>query len=607
MDKISFLIVMFAALIIPIVMARFKIANVPTAVAEIIVGIIIGKSVLNIVTQTQALHMMSTLGVMMLMFLSGMEINVDMFRKDPAKKDSTTASPLSLAIRSFVVVLICSAILAFVLKWLGMFPDVLFAVLLFSTIALGVVIPTLKEKEILNRPAGQTLMLTAVLGEIVPMMALTIYASVNGGNAGRLWLIVLLFVAALFLLRWFKEPFIWFNKISKTTTQLDVRLAFFLIFTLVAIADDVGAENILGAFLAGMVMKMLEPAEGTENKLTSIGYGFVIPFFFIMTGVNLDLRSLFTNPKALSLIPVLVICFVLAKLPTLFIFRKSLTKKNAFAGSFLMVTTITLVLPALQVAQNLHTITATQSDAFVLAALIACVLGPIVFNSTYKLERADLIKERVVILGANMATVPVTRQLSKNWYDIRMATDLKSNYDTYQKRVPNLTYLPKMDEASLDQGKFFDADILVSAFEDSDKNAQLAQLAKQHGVDRVIAAQGNPDLGNGQFDKLRAQGIEVYNPFNVNVSVLRTMIETPAVLEMLRNTACEFFTATVNNSQYIGQPLAALPDIDRVTISQIFRNNESISPNAGTILKPGDRIFFVGPRADAEKLQDELK
>ena len=264
MDKISFLIVMFAALIIPIVMARFKIANVPTAVAEIIVGIIIGKNVLNIVTQTQALHMMSTLGVMMLMFLSGMEINVDMFRKDPAKKDSTTASPLNLAIKAFVVVLVCSAILAFVLKWLGMFPDVLFAVLLFSTIALGVVIPTLKEKEILNRPAGQTLMLTAVLGEIVPMMALTIYASVNGGNAGRLWLIVLLFVAALFLLRWFKEPFIWFNKISKTTTQLDVRLAFFLIFTLVAIADDVGAENILGAFLAGMVMKMLEPAEGTD-------------------------------------------------------------------------------------------------------------------------------------------------------------------------------------------------------------------------------------------------------------------------------------------------------------------------------------------------------
>ncbi|MFR0772002.1 MAG: cation:proton antiporter, partial [Limosilactobacillus pontis] len=194
---------------------------------------------------------------------------------------------------------------------------------------------------------------------------------------------------------------------------LDVRLAFFLIFTLVAVADGVGAENILGAFLAGMVMKLLEPAESTENKLTSIGYGFVIPFFFIMTGVNLDLRSLFTNPKALSLIPVLVVCFILAKLPTLLIFRKSLSNKNAFAGSFLMVTTITLVLPALQVAQNLHTITTTQSDAFVLAALIACVLGPIVFNSTYKLERADMIKERVVILGTNSNSSRYTSVVKK--------------------------------------------------------------------------------------------------------------------------------------------------------------------------------------------------
>ncbi len=607
MDKISFLIVMFAALIIPIVMARFKIKNVPTAVAEIITGIIIGKSVLNIVSQTDALHMMSTLGVMMLMFLSGMEINFDLFKKDPAQKTTDKASPLKLSCTAFAVVVISAIVLAFILRWLGMFSDVLFAVLLFSTIALGVVIPTLKEKEMLNRPAGQTLMLTAVLGEVVPMMGLTIFASVNGGNAGRLWLIVLLFVAAIFLLRRFKEPFIWFNKISKATTQLDVRLAFFLIFTLVAIADDVGAENILGAFLAGMVMKLLEPAEGTENKLTSIGYGFVIPFFFIMTGVNLDLRSLFTNPSALALIPVLVICFILAKLPTLFIFRRSLTSKNAFAGSFLMVTTITLVLPALQVAQNLHTITSTQSDAFVLAALIACVLGPIVFNSTYKLEKADMIKERVVILGANMATVPVTRQLSQNWYDIHLVTDNQDNYHTYQKRVKDLTYLPKIDEESLAKNNFFDTDILVAAFEDSDKNAELARLAKQHGVDRVIAAQGNPDLGNGQFDELRAQGIEVYNPFNVNVSVLRTMIQTPAVLEMLRNTQCEFFTATVNNAKYVGQPLAALPDVDKVTISQIFRNNESISPNAGTILKPGDRIFFVGPRADAEKLQDELK
>lgn len=607
MGKISFIIVMFAALIIPIVMARFKITNVPTAVAEIITGIILGKSVFNIVIQTESLQMMSTLGVMMLMFLSGMEINFDLFKKDPTKKKDKGSSPLNIAVTAFVVVLICSVVLAGVLQVTGLFPDMLFAVLLFSTIALGVVIPTLKEKDILNQPAGQTLMLTAVLGEVVPMMALTIYASVNGGNAGRLWLIVLLFVAAIFLLRRFKKPFIWFNQISKATTQLDIRLAFFLIFTLVAVADDVGAENILGAFLAGMVMKLLEPAEATEKKLTSIGYGFLIPFFFIMTGVKLDLRSLFADPHGLTLIPVLVLCFILAKLPTLFVFRRSFTKKNAFAGGFLMVTTITLVLPALQVAQNLHTITALQSDAFVLAALIACVLGPIGFNSLYHLSDADRVKERAVILGANVATIPVTRQLSKNWYDICVATDLKDNYQTYRNKVANLTFLPKIDVDSLKKGHYFDTDLMVVAFEDSDKNARLAQIAKDQGVNRVIAAQGNPDQGNGQFDKLRAQGIEVYNPFNVNISVLRTMIETPVVLNMLRNTEDEFFTATVRAAKYVGQPLAALPSVNKVTVSKIFRHGQTISPDEGTVLEEGDQLFFAGPRNIAEKLQSALK
>ena len=92
---------------------------------------------------------------------------------------------------------------------------------------------------------GQTLLLTAVLGEVIPMLALTFYASIYGHNAGRLWLIVLLFLAAIFLLRRFRQPYVWFNNVSKATTQLDIRLAFFLIFTLVTVAESVGADGIL--------------------------------------------------------------------------------------------------------------------------------------------------------------------------------------------------------------------------------------------------------------------------------------------------------------------------------------------------------------------------
>lgn len=122
------------------------------------------------------------------------------------------------------------------------------AMIIFMTVALGVVIATLKEKRNLISTDWANHIINSRSREVIPLLLLTIYASINGGNAGRLWLIVLLFLAAIILLRRFKQPYRWFNKISKATTQLDIRLAFFLIFTLVTVAERVGAENILGAF-----------------------------------------------------------------------------------------------------------------------------------------------------------------------------------------------------------------------------------------------------------------------------------------------------------------------------------------------------------------------
>lgn len=606
MEQLSILIVMVAALLIPLVMARFNISSVPTAVAEIVTGIILGKSLFGIVTTTEALSLMSTLGVMMLMFLSGMEINFDLFKKQPGAAPNPK-SPVNLAGQAFGLVIVSSAILGIILNQVGLFHDVFLATILFSTVALGVVIATLKEKEILGRPAGQTILLTAVLGEVVPMLALTIYASINGGNASRLWLIVLLFLAAMVLLRRFKQPFLWFNKISKATTQLDIRLAFFLIFILVTIAEQVGAENILGAFLAGMVMKLLEPSEATQEKLTSIGYGFLIPFFFIMTGVKLNIRQLFANPRALALIPILVACFILAKLPTMLVFSRRFNKRNAFAGSFLTVTTITLVLPSLQVARNLHAITSTQSDAFVLAAVIVCIIGPIVFNSVYKLEKADLIKQRVVILGTNTITVPIAQQLSKNWYVIRMVTDSEENYKTFNSEVRDLTYLDKVDETTLDQGDYFDTDILVVSFLNDRKNARLALLAKKHGVGRVIASQESPNADQRRIASLKQAGVEIFNTFNVTTSVMRSMIESPSIIDLLTDTEAGLFEATVRNQRYAGRELHTLPFINQITVSRIYRNHKPISPHGDTILELGDHILFTGAQADAAAARNELR
>ncbi len=608
MAQLSLFLVVLLALVIPIFMARFKISTVPTAIAEIIVGIIVGSSGFNIVVSTHDLTFLSNLGVTLLMFLSGMEINFDLLQRknNPKAKSQAgkTVDPLPTALTAFAGIVIMAFILAYVLKLISLFSNIVLAAIIFMTVALGVVIATLKEKDILGRPIGQTILLTAVLGEVIPLLLLTIYASVNGGNAEQLWLIILLFVAAIFLLRRFKQPYLWFSKVTKATTQLDIRLAFFLIFALVTVAERVGAENILGAFLAGMVMKLLEPSQATKDKLTSIGYGFFIPIFFIMTGVGLNLKSLFAHPSSLMLLPVLVIFLFLAKAPVVLIYMRYFEKKNAFAGGFLTATTITIVLPTLQVARKLHAITSTQSDVFILAAVIVCIVSPIVFNSNFVLSPEDRIKETVTIVGANAFTVPVAHDLHDNWYSIKMFTDQKDQYETYDSRVKGLTLLNNLDNQSLERSGAFDCDIFVAAGHHDQENARMAEYAKDLGVKRAIARMNEVD--SDTLSHCQEAGVEVFNFTNVRSALMRALIESPTVYKIMTDTNNVLYSVKVKNTRYTGRPLSDLEFVDKITVSRIRRGNEWLIPHGWTVIEPNDILIFSGAFKDADQVKKLL-
>lgn len=608
MAQLSLFLVVLLALVIPIFMARFQISNVPTAVAEIIVGIVMGSSGFNLITSTHDLTFLSNLGVILLMFLSGMEIDFDLLQRknNPKGKSQAgkTVDPLKTAITAFIGIVVMAFVLAYILRLTGLFSEVMLAAIILMTVALGVVIATLKEKDILGRPIGQTILLTAVLGEVIPLLLLTIYASVNGGNAEQLWLIILLFAAAIFLLRRFKQPYLWFAKITKATTQLDIRLAFFLIFALVTVAERVGAENILGAFLAGMVMKLLEPSEATKDKLTSIGYGFFIPIFFIMTGVGLNLRSLFAHPSSLMLLPVLVIFLFIAKAPVVLTYMRYFQKKNAFAGGFLTATTITIVLPTLQVARKLHAITSTQSDAFILAAVIVCILSPIVFNSNFVLLPEDKIKEKVAIVGANAVTVPVAHDLHANWYSVKMFTDKKNQYKTYDSRVENLTFLPNLDEETLEKDGVFDGDIVVAANRADEDNIKIARMAKEKGANRVIARLSEVD--SKTLTEFNEKGIEVFNSTNVHAALMRAMIESPTVYRIMTDTKNILYSVKVKNTHYTGRQLMDLEFIDQITVSRIKRGDEWLIPRGATEIEPEDILVFSGEFKVADRVRDLL-
>lgn len=383
MEKFALLIVLFAALLTPLITARFHLTRMPTSISEIIMGIIIGKTGLNIVHPDTSLQYIANLGVIMLIFLGGMEIDFSLLKP---KKDKSEYSPLGTSFAGFVSIFVMSMILSGILYYTHVFTDFVLAVILFSTIALGVIISLLKEVGLLNTNYGQTILLTAAFGEFIPLVALTIYSAVEQQNYISVLGLPVIFIIAIVLLRRFNRIYVFFDKIDKSTTQLDIRLAFFLIFTLVTFAQQIGAESILGSFLAGAVMKLLKPKPDTEEKLSSMGYGFFIPVFFITTGVNLNLRTLFTDPSSLILIPVFLIAFIMSKAAVYGAFRHRFGRRYAVAAAVVTSTTINLVLPILQVGRNLKLITTAQSGAITLAAIITCLVCPVIFNKILSKE-----------------------------------------------------------------------------------------------------------------------------------------------------------------------------------------------------------------------------
>lgn len=202
---------------------------------------------------------------------------------------------------------------------------------------------------------GQIILLVAVIADLATILLLTLYGTLHAEGDSPVWLIGILVVfTALFYVmgnRLKKLEFL--HKLMAGTTQIGIRAVFALILLLVALAESVGAENILGAFLAGCVVSLLGPDKDMVEKLDSFGYGFFIPIFFIMVGVDLDIPSLFKDPSKLVLIPILFIVFYLTKAIPLAVLLKWYDRQTVLASTFLLTATLSLVIASAKIAERL--------------------------------------------------------------------------------------------------------------------------------------------------------------------------------------------------------------------------------------------------------------
>jgi monovalent cation:H+ antiporter-2, CPA2 family len=607
---ISLLVVVTVAFVTPILLHRLRINFIPVVVAEIIMGLVIGKSGFNVVHEDMWLSTLSTLGFIFLMFLSGLEIDFTVFKgsKKPATLPSGKKEPNTFMVSSliFTGIFIFSLGLSFLFVIAGFIENAFLMTLIISTISLGVVVPTLKEAHLMKTNIGQIILLVAVVADLVTMILLAIFVSIYDPGQGNTWLLLILFAAGVVLYfvgkRFKNRPLL--ESLSKGTVQIGTRAVFMLIIVLVGLSETVGAENILGAFLAGVLVSLLSPNQELVHKLDSFGYGFLIPIFFVMIGVELDIWSLFADKKLLLLIPLLLLGLLLSKVVPVYLLKIWYDTKTVLASGFLLTSTLSLVIAAAAIGERMEVITPEMSGTLILVAVITSIFTPIAFKKLFPFEVAADPKVRIAFLGANQVTLPVSRELKSGLYEpVLYHTKMEKSDKMLSNSLFDIVEIVDYSLETIEKNKIFQNEIIVISTGHEQTNADLALKAKEMGVSRVIARIEGPELEQS----LREKDIEVFSSFMSTKTLLRALIETPSVINILTNQETSLHEIRMQNEQFDGMTLRRFPFTGDVIFVRIFRGKDSIVPHGDTELLINDRLIVTGSKEYVDELKRELE
>jgi monovalent cation:H+ antiporter-2, CPA2 family len=385
--------------------------------------------------------------------------------------------------------------------------------------------------------------------------------------------------------------------------QIGTRAVFTLIIVFVGLSESVGAENILGAFLAGALVSLLSPNPDMVHKLDSFGYGFLIPIFFVMVGVELDIWSLFSDPKVIVLIPLLLVGLFLSKMIPVVILSNWYDWRTVTGSGILLTSTLSLVIAAAEIGERMEMISAQMSSALILVAVITCVIGPIAFKKIFPKQEDSHHVKNISFIGANQLTLPLSLELNPHDYKTCL-------YHTKQDKVSEdrqensfaVKELNSYTVEDLKEENVFETDIVVISTGDDQTNAEIAVFAKEYGVERVIARAETPELG----ESLREIGIEVFSVFFSSKALLKALIESPSVMNIFTKQENALFQIDMHNMDYDGIALRNFPYLGDTIIVRIFRGKDSIVPHGDTELKIGDRIIVTGSRESVEELRELL-
>lgn len=352
---------------------------VPSVVLEILLGIVLGPALLAWVVEDDVVAGLSEIGLAFLMFLAGYELEFARVKGEP----------LRTAALSWLVSLALGVAAGLALAGAGNSTAGLVVGLALTTTALGTILPMLRDAGETGTPFGSRVLAVGSVGEFGPIVAIAFLLS--GDRPWHVTALLLAFAAVAVLAALLatrpRHPVL-ARVLSATlhsSAQLGVRISVLTVVGMLALATALGLDPVLGAFSAGIVVRLFlqasEPEEVEEvmSRVESIGFGFFIPLFFVVSGVRFDLVSLLEDPSRWLVVPVGLLLFLVVRgLPTLVAHRRVLPPPDRRALALYAATALPLVVVITSIGVDSHDLSSATAAALVAAGMLSVLLFPLV-------------------------------------------------------------------------------------------------------------------------------------------------------------------------------------------------------------------------------------
>ncbi len=370
-DTISIVLASLAAFILPLAARRLR---TPGIVLEILFGILVGPAVLNLIHDSEVMGFLAELGLLLLMFLAGFEIDFDRLARQGVPQLAT-----GLAVFGLTLVLAYQSS-----RWLG---QGAFVALLLATTSVGLVIPTLRSARRESTPLGQTIIVCALSADFLTLIGVTFYAMVRQQGVGaHLLNIPALFLSILLVLMLLRRVVWWFPERferlfdAHDPDEIGIRTCLALMFVFVGLSWLLDVETILGAFLAGTMFAAVFRNRGElERKMKGFSYGFLIPIFFIHVGMRFDVRALLDRDAFVAALALIGAALVVKMLSTVVLFARGCTPREVLSAGLLLSARLSLVIAVANLGTRLGVLDRAIEAQVILLALVTSTLCPTLF------------------------------------------------------------------------------------------------------------------------------------------------------------------------------------------------------------------------------------